>query len=139
MGGFIVLTDGRAYAVANWAFRGTVESIAGSLAETSDGKPLAEWLRTDPSVQVYYNVDVRELTPANRELFLAVAEGAWEAALARGPGGWSDTRYWEGWLDGLANLSKMIGCVRRGEPPHELHPNMRGVIPPTGDQSGPGW
>src|SRR5450755_3207563 len=97
MAGFIVLNDGRAYAASNWAFRATVEAIAEVLPKTGEGITLAEWLRHDPSVQIYHNIDVRELVPAIRDLFLDAAETAFKVQKAGGPKGWSPTEAWDGW------------------------------------------
>jgi hypothetical protein len=139
MAGFIVLDDGRAYAAANWAFRATVEAIAVALPETTEGTTLANWLRNDPSVQIYYNVDVRELAPASHEMFLAAAEAALQIQKARGPIGWLQPEFWDGWIEGFAELVHMIDCVRRHEPAHKFNPHMRDTLPPTGERIGPGW
>jgi hypothetical protein len=139
MGGFIILDDGRAYAANNWAYRTTVEAIAAALPNTSEGKVLAEWLRKDPSVQIYNAVDVRELTPANREMFLAASEAAFVQQKERGPSSWAEPDMWPSWIGRFADLVKMIDCVRRGEPPADFNPHMRDVIRPTGDHRGPGW
>jgi hypothetical protein len=139
MAGFIVLNDGRAYAASNWAFRATVEAIAEALPRTSEATNLAEWLRHDPSVQIYYNVDVRELAPANRELFQEAAEVAFKVQKARGPTGWSSPELWDGWINRFSEFLKMIECVRRGEPAHGFNPHMKDTVPPTGQRSGPGW
>jgi len=139
MAGFIVLDDGRAYAAARWAFRATVAAIAETLPETGEGKALAEWLTNDPNVQIYYNVDVRELTPTNREMFLAAIEAAFQAQKARGSIGWAEPEFWDGWITRFGDLVKMIECVRRGEPANEFNPQMKDIIPATGERSGPGW
>ena len=140
MGGFIILEDGRAYAASNWAFRATVDSIADILDRQTSGKDLAEWLRDESSpVQIYNTIDVRELTPRNREMFLTAVEEAFRMEQSRGPGGFAEPEFRDGWFSRFADLVKMIGCVRRGEPPSECNPHMRDVIPPTGGRSGPGW
>src|SRR4051794_17545539 len=112
MAGFIILEDGRAYAAANWAFRSTVEAIAESLPETTEGKLLADWLRQHPTVQVYHRVDVRELTPTCREKFFAAVETAFERHKAGRPADWVHPEDWEPWLERFGDLVKMIGYVR---------------------------
>lgn len=139
MAGFIVLDDGRAYASANWAFRATVEAIAEALPKTADGLALANWLRTDPTVQVYYKVDVRELAPAIHDIFVAAVEPALERQREKGPIGWHEPGVWDGWIKRFADLVQMIECCRRGEPASEFNPHMNRTLPPTGDQVGPGW
>lgn len=139
MAGFIVLEDGRAYAAANWAFRATVESIARALPDTDEGNALAEWIRNDPTVQIYYNVDVRELTAANREMFLGTVARACRAAETDGPSDWNDPAFFDGWIRRFNDLVKMIDCVRRGEPPEEFNPHMRDTLQWSGERRGPGW
>ena len=139
MGGFIVLEDGRAYAAANWAFRATVEAIADALPQSTEGMSLAEWLRHDPVVQIYHNIDVRELTPANQEMLLTAIENGLKAEAARGPSDWANPEFWDGWIHRFTDLVKMIESVRRGEQPHEFNPHMTEAIPPTGERNGPGW
>lgn len=139
MAGFIVLDDGRAYAAANWAFRATVEAIADALPSTAEGSELAEWLRNDPTVQIYHNVDVRELAPTSHHIFLAAAEVALQHEREKGPVDWEKSELWEGWVKRFAEFIEMIGRCRRGEPPGEFNPHMRDTLPPTGDRIGPGW
>lgn len=139
MAGFIILNDGRAYAAANWAFRATVEAIAEALPVTEEGTRLAEWLRNDPAVQVYHSVDVRELSPTCREMFLSAAESAHQLQMARGPINWSSAEFWDGWIGRFGDLVKMIECVKRGEAAGEFNPHMTDIIPATGDRQGPGW
>jgi hypothetical protein len=138
MGGFIILDDGRAYTVANRAFRATIAAVVESLPQTPQGRELAKWLQNDPSVQIYYHVDVRELTAANKMLFLHAIEVAYEEATC-GPDGWQAPDGWAGWISRFSDLIKMIGCVERGEPPGAFNPHMVDVIPPTDRRSGPGW
>jgi hypothetical protein len=139
VGGFIVLDDGRAYGRAGWAYRATIEAIADALPDTEQGSTLAEWLTNPRTLEIYPTVDVRELTPANRELFLAAAERAFDLERQRGPLGWANPEFRESWLKAFAELVQMIHCVRRGEPPKEYNPHMTDTLPATGEHSGPGW
>jgi len=109
------------------------------LPETGEGKALAEWLTDDLSVQIYYNIDVRELTPTNRAMFLAAVEAAFQAQKARGPFGEAEPEFWDGWITKFGDLVKTIDCVRRGAPAAEFNPYIRDIIPATGERSGPGW
>ena len=139
MAGFIVLGDGRAYAASNQGWRATVEAISEALDKTADGKNLAEWLRNDPSVQIYHSVDVRELTPGNRTLLLKAIEAAFQIQKERGSTDWDEPECWTGWIERFSDLVKMIKCVERGEPAHEFNPHMLDVIPARDEKSGPGW
>ena len=138
MAGFIVLNDGRAYAAANWAFRGTIEAVVEVLPETDAGTALQEWLTHDTVVTVYHSVDVRELTPPNQVMFLTAVGEAFNVQSARGPIGWPQPEFWDGWIKGFADLVKMIECVRRGEPADNFNPHMTSTLPPTGERNGPG-
>lgn len=139
MAGFIALDDGRAYADKNWNFHATVEAIAEALPSTTDGLALANWLRNDPTVQIYHSVDVRELAPASHDIFLAAAEIALQREREKGPIGLHDAEFWKGWMKRFGELVQMIGCCRRGEPAPEFNPHMNDTLPATGDRVGPGW
>lgn len=139
MAGFIVLDDGRAYAASNWAFRATVESITQVLAGTPQGSELSVWLRSDANVQYLHSLDLRELTAKNRELFINAAVDAFSIQRARGPVGWEEPEFWDGWIARFGEFLQMIECVKRSEPPADFNPHMKGLIPPTGLQAGPGW
>jgi hypothetical protein len=79
MGGFIVLSDGRAFALNNRATNVIVQTIA---VELPAGE-LRNWL--------------------------------------------------------LSQQSTIVDAAERGDPPMDLNPHMRAVLPPTSDRSGPGW
>jgi hypothetical protein len=140
--GFIILSDGRAYAAANWAYDRTVEAIVESLPDTPAGQAIGDWLlqrRCTVKGPGLGSVDVRELTPANQELFLAAVEDAYAVQKDRGPDGWTSPDFWSGWIGRFADLVKMIQCVRDGEPPDQFNPHMTGIVPPSGRRDGPGW
>lgn len=142
MGGFIVLSDGRAYAASNWGYDRTVEAIAEALPDTDEGRHLAAWLldqRCSVRGMGLGNVDVRELTPQNRQLFLRAVEDAYQTQKGKGPAGWHSPDLWPSWIARFSDLVKMIACVENGEAPGDFNPHMKDVIPPTGDKSGPGW
>src|SRR5437660_3479055 len=140
--GFIVLQDGRAYAGSSWGYDTTIKAIASVLFERKQSQALAEWLIKQRSVIVGMgmgNVDVRELTPRNRELFLDAAREAFKRAEAQGSAGWYDPRAFPGWLDRFRDLITMLDSIERGEPPSAFNPHMRAACEPTGEHSGPGW
>lgn len=139
MGGFIVLEDGRAYAANNWAFRELVKVIVEALPETEDGKRLVAWLQNDHEVTIYNTVDVRELAPKFRAMFLEATQRAFQLQTGKEIIESEDAEAWVSWLSRFADLIKMMECIRRGESPAELNPHMNDVIPPTGEKRGPGW
>jgi hypothetical protein len=130
--GFIVLSDGRAFALRNWAVDVVLRTIAAALP----GGELAEWVLAQQSTVVgaaMTNVDVRELTPANAQALIA--------AIRRVAGDVSsyDLPADVDWAAYFRLLADMADAAERGEPPEELNPHMRDVLPPTGERSGPGW
>jgi hypothetical protein len=72
------------------------------------------------------SIDLRELTPANAEAIIA--------AIRRLRANVSDD-----WVKHLELLADMIDAAERGDPPMDLNPHMRAVLPPTGERRGPGW
>lgn len=139
MGGFIILEDGRAYAASNWAFRETVSAIVAAMPVSEDGKRLAAWLGDDHGVTIHNNVDVRELAPKYRVMFIEATRRAFQQQIEKGSFGSGNAEAWDSWIGRFADLIKMMECVRRGEPPANFNPHMNDVVPPTGEQLGPGW
>ena len=67
MGGFIVLEDGRAFAVANWAWRQAIQKIGEALATIPGRTAFAQWFAMIVELPAGLNeLDLRELTPGNR-------------------------------------------------------------------------
>lgn len=140
MAGFIILEDGRAYAAANWAYDAVVERIAEALVETADGCALSDWLKEQRiAVKGLGSVDLRELTPENRQLFQAAARRAFNLSEQQGQQGWHAPEAYTGWIDRFHDLIIMMDSIRRGDPPSAFNPHMIDVIPPTWNQAGPGW
>jgi hypothetical protein len=140
--GFIILQDGRAYAAASWAYDAVVERIADALPPSAAGQALAVWLREQTCLvrgPGMGRVDLRELTVENQRLFGRAAQRAFTRALLGGPAGWGDPSFYPGWMRRFRDLTRMMRCVRRREPPEAFNPHMRGLIPPTGERAGPGW
>jgi hypothetical protein len=140
--GFIILSDGRAYAASNWAYDGTVEAIVETLPDTQEGRLLADWLLNQRcSVQGpgMGTVDVRELTPRNKELFLRAVEDAYCIQKGKGPVEWYSPEAWPSWIGWFSDLVKMTECIKNGDLPNQFNPHMTDVIPPTGRKNGPGW
>jgi hypothetical protein len=141
MGGFIILTDGRACAPANWAYDEIVRSVAEELGAGGDDLLLKEWLRGQlcevlgPGMGY---VDVRELTPRNRQLFRDAANRAFKKSELVGPIGWENPSFFPAWLGIFRRLLEMWDSVDRGEPPEALN-DLRQPCPPTDEKSGPGW
>jgi hypothetical protein len=146
MGGFIIIDDGRAIGPNNWGYDRMVEEIAASLPPTLEASPLEEWLLDQRiAVRGVGLVDVRELTQENRRLFWdAVADAIehCEQEAQSDPAfsaAWGNPDYFASWMEMFRTLSRLRESYLRGEPPESFNPYMRGVIPPTGNTSGPGW
>ena len=121
MGGFIIIDDGRAVAPNNWGYDRMVEEIANSLPPTLEGSALEEWLLDQRiAVRGVGEVDVRELTEDNQQLFWAAVADAIELCEREGPSskddpGW-DAVFFASWLEMFRNLLKLRDPLR-GEPP----------------------
>jgi hypothetical protein len=139
---FFTLNDGRSWLHQNWAYDAVLESIADVLDEDAGGRELAAWLRDQrclvqgPGVG---SVDLRELTVENQRRIVGAVPRALEMARAKGPKGWHDPSYFPAWLSSFELLARMVEAVERGEPPGEPMHGVRGLLPPTGLRSGPGW
>ncbi|MHB8876066.1 MAG: hypothetical protein ACYC8T_20440 [Myxococcaceae bacterium] len=137
---FIILSDGRAWSTQSWVFDAALGAIAEVLAEDESSSSLAAWLLEEQSAVVGLGlVDVRNLTPDNQQRFLDAVPRALVAAREKGVRGWHDLGQFSAWIASLELLLNMIESVMRGDPPEVLNPNMKGVIPPTGERQGPGW
>jgi hypothetical protein len=134
VGGWIVLRDGRAFAIKNPMTDAMLRAIASELAP---GR-LQDWLLAQQSEapgQWEAHVDVRELTPANAEAVrAAIRPVASRLAHGHNPYGLADE-----YRELFALLAEMVDAADRGDPPMDLNPHMRDVIPYSGDRSGPGW
>jgi hypothetical protein len=140
--GFIILSDGRAYAASNWSYDSTIDAIAEALPNTQEGRLLADWIlnqRCTVQGMGLGSVDLRELTPRNQEVFLRAVEDAYRIQTGRGPVGWASPNAWPSWIGRFADLVKMIECIGKGEPPGQFNPHMMDVIPPREKKAGPGW
>lgn len=154
MSGFIILQDGRALGKSNSTFDAIVGYIAEAITSLPDGQELAQWLMEQRSIICgpgMGRVDVRELTPKNKLLFIQGCRQGFRVAckraenhaeferkvLAKGKLKNSTTTEWV--IEPFALLMLMIEAVEKGEPPMALNPHMREVVKPTGKRSGPGW
>lgn len=88
------------------------------------------WLRSADETIVERYLDVRELTPDNRERFCAAARRAASRA-ARDPGDDPTANL-------LARLADMIERAERGDPPLSRS-DCRVPMPPRDERTGPGW
>jgi hypothetical protein len=141
VGGFIVLEDGRAWAGANWAYDAVLRAIGASLADTGSVE-LARWLELRTCRHLgpgLGSVDLREVAPANRLLFRSAARQAFRRETLAGPAGWGDPSFYPPWLQQFRVLLRLIKSVDRREPPEAFNPHMTGLVPATGERTGPGW
>jgi hypothetical protein len=132
VGGFIVLEDGRAFALNNWATNVIVQTIA---VELPAGE-LRNWLLFQQSTiqgPGMTRIDLRELTPANAEAIVAAIRRI-NADVTR-----YDLPDDADWRAHFQLLADMVDACERGDPPMDLNPHMLAVSPPTGARRGPGW
>jgi hypothetical protein len=136
LAGFIVLSDGRAYAASNWAYDQTVDAIASALPESHEGKALSHWLLEQKiSSKGVGNIDVRELAPHTNALFITAVK----AALAATKDNFIESEAQKDWHNRFIDLLAMIESIERGEAPQAFNPHMLDILPPTGEKAGPGW
>ena len=149
MSGFITIEDGRSYARANWAYDAVIDSIADDLPDSPLGNDFRAWLldqrcfdRATGAIVCgngLGSVDLRELSPACRELFWQAAQTAYDRCEQTGGESWSDPEMFPKWLKSFAELLFLHETYRDGEPVHDFNPHMNGLIPPTDQKVGPGW
>jgi hypothetical protein len=145
--GFIIFSDGRAWAPNNSVFDVAIERIAAAIPGSVEGRALVAWLLDQRSLlrgPGMGRLDLRTLTPANRQLVLdTMAEIFPAVPLAdlqpvsplvtlTEPIDWLV-------IDRFQLLGHMVAAARRGDSPEALNPMMRGLLPPTGERCGPGW
>lgn len=82
------------------------------------------------------NIDLRELTPGNRDEFRRAPRKAFAAISAADA---PDDQWYHSYLEYFSDLVEMMDRVDRGEPPDQFNPHMRGLIPETQERRGPGW
>ncbi len=128
----IVLQDGRACAPAHWAFEAMLLAFADELTQSHEERQLAEWLRSQAN-GVHSNgmrrLDVRELTPESRALFLGAVHRA-AAKIGAEPV--------VGWRKRLQRMVRMLHSIDAGEAPDAISDTLSPVAP-TGLRRGPGW
>jgi len=134
VGGFIVLEDGRAYAVSDRAFDLTIEALASEVEDLHVEAWLLGW-RTSERGQSLGYVDLRELAPTTKAVVYEAITSASDAAVEQT----DDDRWMTGWRESLHVLRRMVESWERGEPPGSLNPYMDGLVPPTDRAEGPGW
>lgn len=140
--GFIVLPDGRCFAV-RWGMHDVVlraimeqvndvplrQWLAEQLPGPEDEQELGygAWLRMSDQTAVTRYIDVRLMTVENQQLFCDAVK---RAATVH-----HDTE----WLNNcLSEFAEMVACMERGEPPLSKS-HWREVLPPEKKQIGPGW
>lgn len=132
MSGFIVLSDGRAWAASNGAFDAVVAFLALCMNEQGESD-LAAWLKAQESWRLgpgMGSIDVRELTARNRALLLHAMNSAFMETIP------SSLLPWE---PRIMTLRDLVRSVLRGDAPETFNPDMKGLLPLTGEQQGPGW
>ena len=119
-----------------------IRRIAAALPGDRDGTELREWLLLQTCAVCgpgLGSVDVRELSPGDRELFEEAALRAVVAAKSEDAADWHRPSAFTGWLEHFEILSRLIESVRAGDDPESYHPHTTGLIAPSGERVGPGW
>jgi len=150
--GFLVLSDGRCFAL-RWSFYDDVlRAVAEELQATPAEKCLRDWLlsllpRPNDVDHVGYGpwfrvadqetierfLDLRELTVENQQLFHQAAKRAGVQAKSHKAAELPE------WLrNALGDLADMADRADRGEPPLSRS-DWRDVVPSEGRRLGPGW
>ena len=128
MSACIVLSDGRTWFAANWAYDAAIRYIAFELPETPEGGELKNWLvlqtceECGPGVG---SVDLRELSPDDCMRFEQATHRAVVTSREIGPVGWHEPSFFEPWHELLCDLAELIeeshtpppSFVPRGESP----------------------
>jgi len=140
MSAMIILEDGRAWLARNIAVQAVHHAVAEELPETDEGKALSNWLKNDDVLNALLDLDVRELTPSNRSMYLEAVESAFQTIKAGGCPVGCEFERWQSWISRLGDLVKMIHSVSRREPAEAFNPHLPGTtFPPDGGKVGPGW
>jgi hypothetical protein len=136
--GILIAADCVGIGCAGWVLRAVVAEVADVLQEQGHGD-LASWLNDELSPpSLFSHLDARDLTPRFHEAFLAAIPRAHARAMQRGPGGWRDPSLWDGYARLFSSLAEQVDSLAKGHPPTEW-PNLNGIDPHSGNQSGPGW
>ena len=136
--GVLVLSDGAGIGCANWVLRAIVSDLAPVL-ERRGSPELAKWLVSETSpIELYGHLDVRGLTEEYQRAFHEAVGPAFREARERGPVGWTDPKFWPGYLQLFESLAQQVDLLARGQKPSAL-PYLNGVPPHDRRRSGPGW
>ncbi len=139
MSTFIVVADGRGWYASNFTYDAAIEVIAAELTDAPGAAELKEWLLLQTCRQCgpgIGTVDLRELAPADRELFEDAVLRAVVTVAEMIPPGWDPVAF-PRWHEYFKILAQLIGSTRNREPPESFAPH--GHVPPSGRRVGPGW
>ena len=138
VGGFIVFGDGRAFAISNAGTDAVIQALATELRDDE----FRDWVLSQQSSLIglgMTSIDVRELSPRCGEEWYAAIRKASSAVSEARPDDLPYGLQGEHWPDYFRLLLAMLEASEAGEPPDDLNPHMRAVLPPTGQRRGPGW
>ncbi|MGB7284918.1 MAG: hypothetical protein WBE13_21840 [Candidatus Acidiferrum sp.] len=150
--GFLVLADGRCFAIRWHYYDLTMRAIAEQLNHMPNAEALRDWFvsllpgpndegelgygawfRTVDQQVVEKYLDVRKLTPENQQLFHQAALSAGKRAEL------PETASWDSLLvQSLRHLRDLVERADRGEPPLSRSDWVI-VKPYMGKRTGPGW
>jgi hypothetical protein len=136
--GILFVADNAGIGCAGWVLRAITSDIAEILKENGH-VDLADWLTSNVSpVQLYSDLDVRDLTKENQKVFLEAVGPAYIRSKKRGPVDWNDPTVWDGYINLFGNLANQVELLTQGKVPTVL-PNLNGVSEHDGTRDGPGW
>lgn len=136
--GMLIAANSVGIGCAGWVLRAVVDEVAGVLQEQGHGD-LASWLTDEMSPpNLFSDLDARDLAPKYHEAFLKAIPLAHSRTMQRGPDGWGDPAFWDGYCRLFSSLAEQVNSLADGHPPTSW-PNLSGIEPHSGTQSGPGW
>jgi hypothetical protein len=136
--GVLVAAESVGIGCAGWVLRAIVGEVSGVLQEQGYSE-LAAWLTDELSPSTLFShLDARGLKPEFQEVFLAAIVPAYRRAVQRGPEGWHDPSFWEGYERLFASLAAQAEMFAHGRSPTEW-PNLNGIGAHDGSRDGPGW
>jgi hypothetical protein len=149
--GFIILNDGRCWSRRWTVYDFLLELVIRELNVSEEPREFSEWLqgnipgsqdvemgwafiRADTGENIVRSLDLRELTPANQQMFWTALQSAIRKMILAG-----DDRY-EGMIFQMKRMLRMRRLAAVGDHPDNLSDLRKGlVMEPTGKRVGPGW
>lgn len=136
--GMLILSDLAGMGCSGSLFRSIIVEVAAVLRQRHHAD-LGNWLESDlSSVQLFCQLDVRDLTPLNQQAFLMAIGPALALAKTREEAIGAGSHMGSERLDLLANLGAQVNALASGTYP-QTWPNLNGIESHDGKKDGPGW